>query len=60
MIREVVLCKDCKYRPNKKRSFFNNNSVCPCTCEDPFYSWNPKDDWFCANGEKKDDVEEEL
>ena len=28
---------------------------CSCKCEDGFYSWMPDDDWFCANGERRDD-----
>ena len=28
---------------------------CPCKCEDYLYSWKPSDDWFCKNGEQKDD-----
>lgn len=26
---------------------------CPCQCEDPYYSWLPDPDWFCANGERR-------
>lgn len=29
--------------------------VCPCINElDPYYSWEPKPDWFCANFKKTD------
>ena len=28
--------------------------VCPCQCDDGFYNWMPKDDWFCANGERRE------
>ena len=60
----VVRCKDCKHRPELKLYSdmhgnytaveFPDGSKCPCQCEDFFYSWYPKDDWFCANGERKD------
>lgn len=59
---EIVRCKDCKRRPYKidngeLRGFaiaFPEDG-CPCECEDSWYNWIPKDDWFCANGERKDD-----
>ena len=56
----VVRCKDCKHRPTMVendrgwRGSFDldfPDDKCPCQCEDPWYSWQPKDDWFCANGE---------
>ena len=43
---EIVRCRDCRL----KKTF-----DCPCECMDSYYSWTPKDDWFCANGVKKDD-----
>jgi hypothetical protein len=59
----VVKCKDCKHRPSVKESYDDGDvegrslefpdSVCPCQCEDSWYSWNPLDDFFCARGEKK-------
>ena len=59
--RTIVRCKDCKHRPELKLYSdrqgnytaveFPDGSKCPCQCEDFFYSWYPKDDWFCANGE---------
>lgn len=30
---------------------------CPCQVADEYYSWYPKDDWFCADGEVKKDEE---
>ena len=60
----VVRCKDCKHRPelklysDRKGNYtaveFPDGSKCPCQCEDFFYSWYPKDDWFCADGEQKE------
>lgn len=56
----IVRCKDCKHRPKEpnwktyKNGFdieFPEGSKCPCQCSDEYYSWYPKDDWFCANGD---------
>ena len=56
----VVRCKDCKHRPikpdNYKGSGFSLNFPdykCPCLCDDPYYSWYPDDNWFCADGERR-------
>jgi hypothetical protein len=59
----VVLCKDCKHRPIKKEPYYSGfdldfppDSKCPCFCkDDEYYSWQPADNWYCANGEKKND-----
>lgn len=55
-----VRCKDCKHRPIKPEKYDDGfdlafpGEVCPCYCDDdPFYSWYPKDDWFCPKGERK-------
>ena len=60
----VVRCKDCKHRPIDTGGhnygqdlFFQDDYKCPCRCEDQWYSWMPKDDWFCANGERSEDGE---
>lgn len=58
---EVVRCKDCKHRPtgtgaNHDIEFPDNR--CPCQCEDYWYSWMPDDDWYCANGERKETEDE--
>ena len=59
---EPVRCGECKYKPTDthghnylKELEFLNGYKCPCECEDPWYSWMPGDDWFCANGERKTD-----
>ena len=54
----VIRCKDCKHRP--KGTGANHDLefpdyVCPCQCEDYYYSWMPKDDWFCKDGERKEE-----
>ena len=66
--QELVRCKDCKHRPELKLYSdrhgnytaveFPDGSKCPCQCEDFFYSWYPKDDWFCADGERKEGNDE--
>ena len=58
----IVYCIDCKHRPSIHPGYeecydgfgieFPDN-VCPCQCEDGWYNWMPKDNWFCAKGEKK-------
>ena len=66
---DVVRCKDCKHRP-KEPNFktyvdgfdieFPEGSKCPCKCSgDEYYSWYPEDDWFCADGERKESGEVE-
>lgn len=57
---EVVRCKDCVHRPTvedpEKRGFNVHfpDDMCPCQCDDGWYNWYPKDDWFCAYGERKE------
>ena len=55
---EVVRCKDCKYKPvgtgcNHDLEF-PVHYKCPCECDDNWYSWMPKDNFFCGNGERKE------
>ena len=55
---EIVRCKDCEHRPTgtgANRDLEFPDDVCPCQCDDFWYSWMPKDEWFCANGERKGD-----
>ena len=65
---EVVRCKDCKHRPvmvwSKVYDDFDvlapevdgkEDWRCPCLVEDdPYYSWSPNDNWFCASGERRE------
>lgn len=59
VIGEIVRCKDCKHRPidtgghNYGQEMEFPDEVCPCYIGDNWYSWMPKDDWFCADGERK-------
>ena len=54
---EIIFCKDCKHKPildeDDEPEF--PTSRCPCQCEDSYYSWMPKDDWFCANAERREE-----
>ncbi len=56
---ELVRCKDCKHRPTIDGKYEHGfdlefpTNKCPCECDDGYYSWMPKDDWFCPNGERK-------
>lgn len=59
----VVRCKDCKHRPKKPdwETYEDGADIefpdgkCPCQCSsDRYYSWYPDDEWFCAEGERKD------
>lgn len=58
---ELVRCKDCKHRPTINGTYNNGfdldfpTSRCPCQCDDGYYSWMPKDDWFCGNAERKEE-----
>lgn len=55
-----VRCRDCKHRPTVEEPYENGFDIdfpddeCPCQVSDGWYSWIPDDDWFCANGERKD------
>ena len=57
----VVRCKDCKHRPKRTGDEGNGfdfefpDERCPCQCEDGWYNRMPKGDWFCGNGERKED-----
>ena len=57
---EIIRCKDCKHKPtgsgvNHDINFPKQDYRCPCRCEAYWYSWMPDDDWFCANGERRED-----
>lgn len=62
----VVKCRDCKHRPTDYRNVSGDctgfdiefpDDRCPCKCEDGWYNWYPADDWFCGNGERRDEDE---
>ena len=59
----VARCRNCKHRPTDNRDSDDMTGFaiefpdgkCPCQCEDGWYNWYPGDDWFCADGERRDD-----
>jgi len=61
--KPIVLCQDCKHKPKRFEGsavggFALNfpDTVCPCQCvDDGYYSWEPSEVWFCANGEKEEE-----
>lgn len=57
---EIVRCKDCKHKPNRnaaEHDIIFPDDKCPCQCEDYWYSWIPRDDWYCGNAERKEVME---
>ena len=57
VVGELVRCKECKHRPSGDGANHNiefPDDLCPCQCEDFWYSWIPSDDWFCADGERRE------
>ena len=61
---DLVRCKECKYRPIKEDPSgedygFNliepteGDERCPCLVSDGWYSWMPKDDFYCGFGERE-------
>ena len=59
IVNDIVLCKDCIHRPVKPAQYYSGfdlvfpDDKCPCKREDD-YSWYPADNWYCANGERKE------
>ena len=61
-VGELTRCKDCKHRPiltdrecDSGFKYEFPDERCPCQCDDPWYNWMPDDDWFCGNGERKEE-----
>lgn len=63
---DIVFCKECKHRPikedaNGKNYGFNliepteDDGRCPCLVADGWYSWMPKDDFYCGYGERENE-----
>ena len=67
-LREVVLCKDCRYRAKKPEGDYSgfdlewpdDNWECPYRVDDEYYSRYPRDDWFCHNGKLKGESNEQT
>ena len=61
--KELVRCRNCKHRPKFVEPededdvgylLFPDNK-CPCRCEDEWYNWMPKKDWYCGNAERDEE-----
>lgn len=60
---DIVRCRECKHRPikedaNEEDYGFNviapnEDERCPCLVEDGWYSWIPKDNFYCGYGERE-------
>ncbi len=59
---DIVRCKECIHCGHEDTSeliwgaipkLVFPDDICPCQCDDYFYSWLPDPDWFCANGERR-------
>lgn len=53
LLKEVVRCKDCKHRPTQPKAFGAEINGQWCYWCEHLKSWK-QDDWFCADGRKKD------
>ena len=62
---EIVRCKDCIHKPryrdpddlikNDGFDIIFPDSICPCQCDDGWYNWMPKDNFYCACAERRTD-----
>ena len=61
---EIIRCRECKHRPIKEDADGENygfnlieptegDELCPCLVSDGWYSWMPKDDFYCGYGERE-------
>ena len=61
---EIIRCGECKHRPIKEDADgedygFNliepteSDERCPCLVADGWYSWMPKDNFYCGFGERE-------
>lgn len=63
---DQIHCKDCKHRPEYRSAgntqhicgpgyneeTMEEDTTCPFLCSDSFYNRRPRDDFFCAYGER--------
>lgn len=59
---EVVRCKDCIHRASRIGVHYDiefPDAECPCQRPESWNCWMPNDDWYCANGERKDGGQDE-
>ena len=52
--QQIIRCKDCKHRGNKKKCIV---AFVADKQDFPFFFYDNHGEWFCADGEKKDDTE---
>lgn len=61
---EIIRCKECKHRPEIRlgcEECYDGfdiefpDYICPCQCDDGWYNWMPKDDFYCARAERETD-----
>lgn len=58
---EIVRCKDCIHRPTDPKGHGYGcelefpDEICPCYVNDNWFSWMPDDNWFCKDGERRED-----
>ena len=55
---EIIHCRDCKHKPSGDGVNHNitfPDEVCPCQCDDYWYSWIPDDNWYCGNAERREE-----
>lgn len=62
-VRPVVTCSECIYAPSGDGQGFDlewphdewpEYNPCPWKCEDGWYSYKPRPDFFCANGKREE------
>ena len=62
--QEIIRCEDCKHRPTPTRadegitygfSVEFPDEKCPCQCEDGWYNWYPKNDFYCGYAERREE-----
>lgn len=66
-VRPVVLCRECKHRPEKEYGRIvapkdadayadgYMDYKCPFVCDDSWYNRMPADDDYCSRGEKREE-----
>lgn len=62
---DLVRCAECRHKPIKEDADGedygfnlikpnNGDRRCPCLVDDGWYSWMPKDNFFCGYGERRE------
>lgn len=61
-VEPVVQCRECIHRPSVTgvtHYVHFPDDVCPYQCDDTWYSRMPPNDWYCADGKRKDGGQDE-